>query len=56
VREDVENFQALGAVAGGGRRPVMHATPGAARAVDAFVTYHLGKRPKAGKILDELAR
>jgi DNA repair protein RecO (recombination protein O) len=52
---DGTNFRALGAARGGPLRPAAHATGPVARAVDAFVTYHLGKRPKAGKLLDELA-
>lgn len=56
ARDDVHNFQALAALAGSGRKPAMHATPAARRAVDAFVTYHLGKRPKSGKVLEEIGR
>ncbi len=52
---DVANFQALGTERGGTRRAVLAATPSTARAVDAFVNYHLGKRPKSSKLLDELA-
>ncbi|MGP6191875.1 MAG: DNA repair protein RecO [Vulcanimicrobiaceae bacterium] len=52
---DGANFRALGAARGGRLRPAAHATSAVARAVDAFVTYHLGKRTKAGKVLDELA-
>ncbi len=51
---DGANFRALGAARGGPLRPAAHATSAVARAVDAFVTYHLGKRLKAGKVLDEL--
>ncbi len=36
-------------------RPVLAATPGAARAIDALVAHHLGKRPKARAIMDEMA-
>ncbi len=53
--EDVANFQALGAERGGTLRAALAATPASARAVDAFVNYHLGKRPKSSKLLDELA-
>jgi DNA repair protein RecO (recombination protein O) len=53
---DGANFRALGSPRGSALRPAIHATPAVTRAVDAFVTYHLGKRPKAGPILDELAR
>ncbi len=51
----VFNFRALGAARGGPVRPATRATPAAARAIDAFVTYNLGKRTKAGKLLDDLA-
>ena len=53
--EDVANFRALGAARGGARRAATEATGPAARAVDAFLTYHLGKRPSASKLLDDLA-
>jgi hypothetical protein len=36
-------------------RPVAVARPAAARTIDAFVTWHLGKRTKSGKFLDDLA-
>jgi DNA repair protein RecO (recombination protein O) len=49
---DVENFRALGAPRGGVRRPIAVATPRVARAVDAFVTYHLGKRLRARALVD----
>jgi DNA repair protein RecO (recombination protein O) len=52
---DVENFRALGAPRGRGARPAARATPTAARAIDAFVTYHLGRRPKSTRLLEELA-
>jgi DNA repair protein RecO (recombination protein O) len=51
---DVENFRALAAPRGRGARPSALATPAAARAVDAFVTYHLGKRPKSRGLIEEL--
>jgi len=53
---DVANFRGLGAARDGAVRAVTFATPAAARAVDAFVTWHLGKRPKASALLDDLAR
>jgi DNA repair protein RecO (recombination protein O) len=53
--DDVVNFRGLAAVAGGPVRPVLLATASAARAVDAFVTWHLGRRTKSGKLLDDLA-
>jgi len=51
----VANFRALGAGRGGTLRAALEATPAVARAVDAFVYYNLGKRPKASKLLDDLA-
>jgi DNA repair protein RecO (recombination protein O) len=36
-------------------RPVLAATPAAARAIDALIAHHLGKRPKSRVILDEMA-
>ena len=53
--DDVANFRALAAGRGGAVAPVAYATRAAARAADAFVTWHLGKRPKATKLLDALA-
>jgi DNA repair protein RecO (recombination protein O) len=44
---DVENFRAVGAPRGGAVRPATIATPRTARAIDALVIHHLGKRPKA---------
>jgi DNA repair protein RecO (recombination protein O) len=52
---DGANFRALGAARGGGVRPALQATSSTARAVDAFIAYHLGKRPKASKLLNDLA-
>ncbi len=52
---DVANFRGLAAGRGGRVRPVALATPSSARAVDAFVTWHLGKRPKSSKLLADLA-
>ena len=51
---DVENFRGL-AAAPGTERAALLATPAAARAVDAFVSWHLGKRPKSSRLLDDLA-
>jgi DNA repair protein RecO (recombination protein O) len=51
---DVVNFQGLGAGREGTVRPALGATNAAARAVDAFVTWHLGKRPKAARFMAEL--
>jgi DNA repair protein RecO (recombination protein O) len=53
--EDVSNFRALGAARGGSQRAAAEATGPAARAADAFLTYHLGKRPNASKLLADLA-
>ncbi len=53
--EDVANFRGLAAERGGALRPVAKATIAAARAADAFVAWHLGRRPKAARLLEELA-
>lgn len=52
---DIANFQRLAAGRTGPVKPVAAALPAAARAIDAFVTWHLGKRTKSGKFLDDLA-
>ncbi len=52
---DVANFRGLAAGRGEASRPVALATASAARAVDAFVTWHLGKRTKSGPFLNDLA-
>ena len=49
---DVANFRAVGAERGGKVRPAATATPRAARAIDALLTWHLGKRPKSRSLLD----
>ena len=51
---DVANFRGLAAWRAGGVRPTSRATVAAARAVEAFVTWNLGKRTKSGRMLDEL--
>jgi hypothetical protein len=51
----VWNFRGLAAERGAAVRPVLAATLAAARAVDAFVTWHLGRRMKSTKLLDDLA-
>lgn len=57
---EVANFRALGAArnhsgeASSSGRAALTAEPAAARAIDAFLTYHLGKRPKAGRFVEEL--
>jgi|SRR5271156_225637 len=53
--ESVANFRALGAARRGPLPATATATPAAARAIDAFVTWHLGKRPKSSKMFDDLA-
>jgi DNA repair protein RecO (recombination protein O) len=53
---DVENFRALGASRGGERRAALLAAPAVARAVDAFVTHHLGKRLRSQALLADLAQ
>lgn len=49
---DVANFLAVGAVRGGVIRAAATATPRTARAIDALVSWHLGKRPKSRGLLD----
>ncbi|GAC1400501.1 MAG: DNA repair protein RecO [Vulcanimicrobiaceae bacterium] len=51
---DVANFRGLAARYASSVKPATRATAPAARAVDAFVTWQLGKRTKAGRMLDEL--
>jgi DNA repair protein RecO (recombination protein O) len=53
---DLESFRALGAPRATATLQSLRATPAAARAVDAFVNYHLGKRPKSTLLLAELAQ
>jgi DNA repair protein RecO (recombination protein O) len=50
--DDLRNFRSLGAPRGGAVRPVTLATARTAQAVDAFITYHLGKRPRARALVD----
>ena len=50
---ELKNLRALAAPRGAGA--ALHATPSVARAVDALVTYHLGKRAKSASFLEELA-
>lgn len=47
-REDVENFRGLAAAKGSGENVALYARAQVVRAIDAIVTYHLGRRPKAG--------
>lgn len=51
---EIDNVCAL-AVSRGARGATTSAMPAVARAVDALVTYHLGKRAKATAFLEELA-
>jgi len=53
---DLASFRALGAPRATATPHSLRATPAAARAVDAFVNYHLGKRPKSTLLLAELAQ
>lgn len=50
---EIENL--CGLAAPRGTRAALIAVPAVARAVDALVTYHLGKRSKASAFLEELA-
>lgn len=52
--DDRENFRAL-AVGRGGTAPAARARPRVARAVDELVAHHLGRRPKAGANVSDLA-
>jgi DNA repair protein RecO (recombination protein O) len=51
--DEIENLRGLAAPRGA--RAALIAVPAVARAVDALVTYHLGKRAKASAFLEELA-
>jgi DNA repair protein RecO (recombination protein O) len=51
---EVVNFRALAAARRSGSQAALAALPAAARAVDAFLTYHLGKRPKSSRLVEEL--
>jgi DNA repair protein RecO (recombination protein O) len=53
--DDVVNFRALGAPRSTATRAALRPRPAVARAVDAFVNYHLGKRPRSTLLLSELA-
>lgn len=52
---DVANFRGLAAVRGDAVTPVLQATAAATRAVDGFLTWHLGRRPKASLLLADFA-
>jgi len=54
--DDVENFQALSAARDSTRRATLIARPQVARAIDALIAYHLGRRPKAGAQTAEFVR
>lgn len=45
---DVENFRGLAAAKGSGEKVALYARTPVAKAVEALVSYHLGRRPKAG--------
>ena len=53
-KEDVENLRALAAPRGDAAAAV-RATPAVARAVEALINHHLGRRPKAGAHAAEFA-
>jgi DNA repair protein RecO (recombination protein O) len=53
VEGEIDNLRGLAAPRGA--RAALIAVPPVARAVDALVTYHLGKRAKASAFLEELA-
>jgi len=50
---EVAQFRALGAARGAGAGTA--ASLGTARAVESFVTHHLGRRPRAFRLLEELS-
>ncbi|HTV73697.1 MAG TPA: DNA repair protein RecO [Candidatus Acidoferrales bacterium] len=50
---DVRNLRALAAGRTRGSGAALVAFPAAARVVDAFLTYHLGKRPKSSRLVEE---
>ena len=55
--DDVANFRGLSATHSTEIvTPATYATSMSARAIDAFVTWHLGRRPKATKLLEDLVR
>lgn len=45
---DLDTMRGLAAERGGDVRPIARATPRVARAVEALINHHLGRRPKAG--------
>ncbi|GAC1615405.1 MAG: hypothetical protein NVS9B12_15670 [Vulcanimicrobiaceae bacterium] len=47
-RDDVRNFRGLAAAKGSANRPELYARLNVAKAVETIVSYHLGRRPKAG--------
>jgi len=51
---ETTNFRSLAAPRASGARAALAAAPAAARAIEAFLTYHLGRRLKATRLLDEL--
>ncbi|MBV9103639.1 MAG: DNA repair protein RecO [Candidatus Eremiobacteraeota bacterium] len=53
---DLDGFRALAAPRALATKEALRPTPATARAIDAFITYHLGKRPKAAGVLSLLAQ
>jgi len=54
--QDVANFQALAAAKDAPRKATLIARSQVAKAIDALITYHLGRRPKAGLQFAEFVR
>jgi len=54
TEEDMQNIRALASPRGSGAAG-LRATPAAARAIEALVNHHLGRRPKAGAHAAELS-
>jgi DNA repair protein RecO (recombination protein O) len=52
---DIVNFRLLAAPRASGVRAAVTATPAAARAIDAFLLHHLGRRPKSHGVFREIA-
>ena len=46
--DDVRNFRGLAVAKGSTERPELYARQNVAKAVEAIISYHLGRRPKAG--------
>jgi DNA repair protein RecO (recombination protein O) len=52
--QEAANFRSLAAPRASGARAALAAAPAAARAIEAFLSYHLGRRPKASRLVEEL--